>query len=114
MQIQYLEIVAENAEDACATLAKIHNVTFGEPEPGLGNARVATLSTGGKIGVRSPMAEHDQPIVRPYMLVDDIEASTAAAESAGAQFAMKATEVPGHGKFAIYFLGSTQYGLWEL
>jgi len=37
-----------------------------------------------------------------------------AAEEAGGEFAMYATEVPGHGKFAIYFQGGIQYGLWEL
>ncbi|MEM9938946.1 MAG: hydroxylase [Pseudomonadota bacterium] len=114
MQIQYLEIVTENVEETCAALEALHGVTFGEPQDGLGFARVAEMKDGGRIGVRAPLAEHDTPIVRPYMLVDDIEAAIETAEAAGAMFAMKATEVAGHGTFAIYFLGGIQYGLWEL
>lgn len=114
MHVQYLEIVTHKVEATCAALAQLHGVTFGEPEPGLGGARVAALESGGRIGVRAPLAEHDLPIVRPYLLVDDIAAATAAAEAAGAEFAMTATEIPGHGTFAIYFLGGIQYGLWEL
>jgi predicted enzyme related to lactoylglutathione lyase len=52
-------------------------------------------------------------VVRPYVLVDDIEAAVKAAEAAGGEFAMYATEVPGLCKFAIYFQGGIQYGLWE-
>ena len=114
MQVQYLEIVTPDVEETCAALAKLHSVTFSEPEALLGNARIAAFKQAGRIGVRAPMAEHDKPIVRPYILVKDIEAASATAEAAGAEFAMKATEVPGHGKFAIYFLGGIQYGLWEL
>ena len=113
MQVQYLEIVTAEVEDTCAALAATHGVAFGEPEPALGNARVAVLINGGRIGVRAPLADHDAPIVRPYMLVDDIEAATAAAQKAGATFAMTATEAPGHGTFAIYMLGGHQYGLWQ-
>ncbi|MEL7487321.1 MAG: hydroxylase [Pseudomonadota bacterium] len=113
MQIHYLEIVTTDVDAACASLAAQHGVTFSDPEPALGNARIASLSDGGRIGVRAPLAEHDTPIVRPYLLVDDIEAATKAAEAAGAEFAMKSTAVPGQGKFAIYFLGGVQYGLWE-
>ncbi|MGF1544625.1 MAG: VOC family protein [Parvularculaceae bacterium] len=114
MQVQYLEIVTPNVEETCTAMADLHGVTFAEPEPNFGGARIAALSGGGRIGVRAPRAEHDTPIVRPYLLVDDIEAAIAAAEAAGAEFAMKATEIPGHGKFAIYVLGGVQYGLWEL
>ncbi len=114
VQVQYLEIVTPKVEETCAALAAQHGVTFGAPEAGLGNARVATLNGGGRIGVRAPMRDDEAPVVRPYLLVDDIQAATAAAEAAGAEFAMTATEIPGHGTFAIYFLGGIQHGLWEL
>ena len=114
MQIQYLEIVTENVDVTVAALATLHGVTFSDPEPMLGNARVAAMRDGGRVGVRAPLAEHDQPIIRPYVRVEDIDVAIAAAEAGGAEFAMKATEVPGQGKFAIYFLGGQQYGLWEL
>ncbi|MEM8937437.1 MAG: hydroxylase [Pseudomonadota bacterium] len=114
MKIYYLEIVTPNVEEICAALAAQHQVTFSAPEAALGNSRVAILAGGGRIGVRAPLREDEEPVVRPYMLVDDIEAASAAAEAAGAQFAMRKTEIPGHGKFAIYFLGGIQHGLWEL
>ncbi|MEL6363682.1 MAG: hydroxylase [Pseudomonadota bacterium] len=114
MQVQYLEIVTPKVEVTCDALAELHGVAFGEPEAMLGGARVAALKGGGRIGVRAPMSEMEQPVVRPYMLVDDIEAASAAAVAAGGEFAMTTTEIPGHGKFAIYFLGGMQYGLWEL
>lgn len=113
MQIQYLEIVSSDADATCATLAAVHGVTFSDPKPALGNARVASLATGGRISVRAPMAEHETPVVRPYALVDDIAAAIESAEAAGAQFAMYATELPGEGTFAIYMLGGIQHGLWQ-
>lgn len=115
LPLQYLEIVNPKADATCNALTKVHGITFGEPIPAIGNARMATLRGGGRISVRAPMAEHEQPVVRPYALVDDIEAAIKAAEEAGAVFAMRATQVPGEeGKFAIYFLGGIQHGLWEL
>lgn len=114
MQVQYLEIVTPKVEETCAAMAKLHGVEFSAPEPGLGGARVAALKSGGRIGVRAPLGEHETAIVRPYLLVDDIKAASAAAEAAGAEFAMTATEIPGHGVFAIFFLGGVQHGLWEL
>ena len=113
MLVQYLEIVTSEVDATCTVLAKVHDVTFSEPDAGFGNARTAALKGGGRIGVRAPMAEQDMQIVRPYVLVDDIEAAVKTAEAAGAKFAMLATEIPGHGKFAIYFLGDMQFGLWE-
>jgi hypothetical protein len=112
--VQYLEVVTNDLDATCAALTKLHGVTFGEPEAGFGNGRTAALEGGGRIGVREPMAEHEQPVVRPYVLVDDIEVAVKAAEAAGGEIAMTATEIPGHGKFAIYFLGGIQFGLWEL
>lgn len=113
MLIHYLEVVTADVEATCSALAQLHGVSFGEPEAALGYARTATLKGGGRIGVRAPLREDEEPVVRPYMLVDDIEAAVKAAEAAGGVFAMYATEIPGHGKFAIYFQGGIQYGLWE-
>ncbi|MEM8985746.1 MAG: hydroxylase [Pseudomonadota bacterium] len=114
MQVHYLEIVTSSVEETCAALAAHHKVTFSAPEAVLGNARVAMLEEGGRIGVRAPLRDDEEPVVRPYMLVDDIEAASIAAEAAGAEFAMRATEIPGQGKFAIYVLGEIQHGLWQL
>ncbi|MEM6625516.1 MAG: hydroxylase [Pseudomonadota bacterium] len=114
MQIHYLEIVTPKVDETCAALAAQRGVTFSNPEPMLGNARVAELSGGGRIGVRAPLRDDENPVVRPYMRVDDIEAASQAAEAQGAEFAMRATDIPGQGKFAIYFLGGIEHGLWEL
>lgn len=113
MQVQYLEIVTPEVDQTCAALAAQHGVTFSAPEPGLGNARVAALSDGGRIGVRAPMRDDEAPVVRPYLLVDDIEAASAAAEAEGAVFAMRAMEIPGQGTFAIYILGGIEHGIWQ-
>ena len=114
LEVQYLEIVTPDVDATCATLSKVHGVEFGPPEPGFGNARIATLGKGRKLGVRPPLsADEGAPIVRPYLLVENIDAAIASAEATGAEFAMLATEIPSHGKFAIYFQGGLQFGLWE-
>lgn len=114
MKVHYLEIVTTSVDETCAGLAGAHGVTFGEPVAELGNARTAKLGDGGWIGVRAPMHDAEEAVVRPYVLVDDIDAAVAAAESAGAQVAMPPTEFPGRGTFAIYLLGGIQHGLWQL
>ena len=113
MQTEYLEIVTPEVESTCKILARHHGVVFSDPIAELGQARLADLSGGGRIGVRAPMADHETPTVRPYMLVDDIEAAIASAQADDAEFAMLATEVPGQGTFAIYMLGGIQHGLWQ-
>jgi len=89
------------------------SVSFGEPEAGLGNARTAALAGGGLIGVRAPMHESEEPVVRPYLLVDDVEAVAAAATAAGGEIAHPPLELPGHGTFAIYIQGGIHHGLWQ-
>jgi len=113
MQVQYLEIVTPEVDATCATYAKLHGVNFGEPEAALGNARTAELENGGMIGVRAPMHDAEEPVVRPYLLVDDVDAAAKAAEKAGAEIAHPPMEIPGHGKFAIYIQGGIHHGLWQ-
>lgn len=113
MQIHYLEIVTPQVDAVCAAYAAAHSVQFGKPDAGLGNARTAPLPGCGMVGVRAPMHASEQPVVRPYWLVDDVEASVAAVEKAGAQIAHPPLEIPGHGKFAIYVQGGVQHGLWQ-
>lgn len=113
MQLQYLEIVTPDVDAVCATYAKVHGLQFGEPEAALGGARTADLAGGGRIGIRAPMHEAEEPVVRPYVLVDDIEAATTAAEEAGAEIAHPPMEIPGHGKFAIFIQGGIHHALWQ-
>jgi predicted enzyme related to lactoylglutathione lyase len=113
MQIHYLEIVTMEVDAVCAAYAAANKVQFGEPDAGLGNARTAALLGGGLLGVRAPLHEAEEPVVRPYLLVDDIEAAVAASVEAGGEVAHPPMEIPGHGSFAIYIQGGIQHGLWQ-
>ncbi len=113
MIVQYLEIVTPDVDAVCANLERIHNVRFSEPEAAFGNARTAALATGGKIGVRAPMRQSETPVVRPYLLVDDIEVAVKDAADQGAEIAHPPMEIPGGGTFAIYIQGGIQFGLWQ-
>lgn len=112
-QVQYLEIVTPDLDATCETLEALHGVSFSPPMPGLGGARTATLAGGGRIGVRAPMRADEEPVVRPYLLVEDIDIAVEVAREAGAEIAHPPLEIPGEGMFAIYILGGNQYGLWQ-
>ena len=114
VQVHYLEIVTPDVDATCEALEDLQGVVFGDPIPDLGHARTATLDNGGRIGVRGPMRETEEPVVRPYLLVEDIVAAVDAAEAAGGEIAMLPTEIPGQGTFAIYILGGLEHGLWEV
>jgi predicted enzyme related to lactoylglutathione lyase len=114
LKVQYLEIVTPSVNETCDALAHAHGVVFSEPIAELGNARTADLEDGGRIGVRAPMRDTEEPVVRPYVLVDDIEAAVKAAETAGAKVALPPMEIPGQGTFSIYILGGIEHGLWQL
>lgn len=113
MQIRYLEIVTPDVDGVCALYAASLGVGFGEPVPELGMARTADLPGGGQLGVRAPMRDTEEPVVRPYALVDDVEAATAAAAEAGAEVAMPPMELPGQGRFSIVIQGGIHQGFWQ-
>ena len=113
MQIHYLEIVTKHVDEVCATYSAANGVQFGPPDPGLGHARTAALPGGGLVGVRAPLRETEEPVVRPYWLVDDIAAAVAAVERSGAKIAHPPLELPGHGTFAIYVQGGIEHGFWQ-
>jgi hypothetical protein len=75
MRIHYLEMVTREGDAVCAAYAAAIGVCFGGADAGLGNARTAALPGGALVGVRAPMHESEEPVVRPYWLVDDIEAA---------------------------------------
>ncbi len=114
VKVHYLEIVTAKVDETCLALGNAHGVTFGKPIAEFGNARTTNLRDGGLIGVRAPMRETEQPVVRPYVLVDDIEAAIKAVESAGGKVALPPMEIPGHGTFAICILGGIEHGFWQL
>jgi predicted enzyme related to lactoylglutathione lyase len=113
MRIHYLEIVCRDVAAECAALERIHGVSFGPAVADLGQARVAKAPDGSLIGVRAPLAEHEQPITRTYLEVTDIERAVKEAEAAGAEIAYPPTRQGDTGTWAIYFLGDVQIGLWQ-
>jgi predicted enzyme related to lactoylglutathione lyase len=114
MKIYYLEIVTTDVGAACTLYSQMHGVTFGEADQKLGGARTANLAGGGMLGIRAPLRDTEKPVVRPYVLVEDIKASVAAAAESGAEIAIPPTEIAGHGQFAIVIQGGIESGLWQL
>lgn len=51
--------------------------------------------------------------MRPYWLVDGIEAAVAAVVEAGGEVAHPPMKVSGHGTFAIYIHGGVDHGFWQ-
>lgn len=113
MKIQYLEIVTSDVDALCNQYSAIHGITFGEPDTNLGAARTAKLNGGGLIGIRGALRDTETPVIRPYVLVDDIKESVAAAADAGAEIAIPSMEIPGHGTIAVVIQDGIECGLWE-
>lgn len=113
MKIQYLEIVTNEVEKVCAAYAAVNGVQFAKPDARLGRECTTLMTGGGLLDVRAPLHETEPPLVRPYWLVDDIQAAVTAVKAAGAIIAHPPLEIPGHGTFAIYFQGAVQLGLWQ-
>jgi uncharacterized protein len=114
MKVHYLEIVTTDVEAVCELYSRTGGITFGETNQNLGGARTAKLADGCLLGIRPPLRDTEKPIVRPYMLVNDIKAAVAAAATSGARIAMEPTEIQGYGQFAIVILGGIESGLWQL
>jgi predicted enzyme related to lactoylglutathione lyase len=113
MQVYYLEIVTKEVDAVCAAYSAAYGVQFGEPDDGLGKARTAPMKGGGLVGVRAPLRKTEEPVVRPYWLVDDIEAAVARAVKAGAVVAHPPLKIPRHGTFAICIQGGNDHGFWQ-
>jgi predicted enzyme related to lactoylglutathione lyase len=105
MKVHYLEIVASDVDAVCAAYEAAHGIKFGSADPLLGGARTAPRPDGGSIGVRGPLRDTEAPVVRPYWIVDDIEAALDAASKQGALVAHPRLEIPGKGMFAVYTQG---------
>ena len=113
MRIHYLEIVCRDVAAQCAGLQRVHGLSFGPAVADLGQARVAEAPDGSLIGVRAPLADHEQPIIRTYVEVEDIAKAVKEAEASGAVIAYPPTQQGDTGTWAIYFLGDVQLGLWQ-
>ena len=113
MAVHYLEIVSDDVDTLAALYERVHGLSFGPPDPDLGQARVATRADGTLVGIRKPLAAHEQPIMRTYLAVDDIQLAVKHAEDAGAIVAYPPTLQGQRGTFAIVIRGDVQHGLWQ-
>ena len=111
--IRYLEIVTPDVEGTIAVFEASSSVSFSESIAELGHARLADVPGGSQISVRAPMHDAETPVTRTYFLTDDIEAATDAAVAAGAELAHPVLEIPGRGKFSIFFHDENQFGYWQ-
>ena len=111
--MNYIEIVSSDAEALVGAHEQMHGLSFGGPDADLGGARVATLADGTMLGIRKPLAEHEQPIVRTYVGVSDIEQASKKATASGAMLAYGPTRQGERGTFAILIQGGVQLGLWQ-
>lgn len=114
MKVQYLEIVTPDVDAVCATYSQIYNVKFSDADMNLGGAHTAKLSNGGVIGIRGPLRETEEPVVRHYTLVEDIQSAVNAAEKLGAVVAVPPMELPRHGMCAIVIQSGVELGFWQL
>ena len=112
-QVRYLEIVTPDVDGTIRMFEASGPMTFSEPVPELGNGRLAELPDGSQISIRAPMHADEAPVTRTYFLTDDIDAATKAAVLAGAEVAHPIMEIPGRGKFSIFFQGENQFGYWQ-
>lgn len=111
--IHYLEIVSNDVDALCGLYERLHGLSFGPPDPDLGQARVATKPDGTLVGIRKPLAAHEAPIMRTYVAVEDLQEAVKKAESQGAIVAYPPTRQGRRGSFAIVIQGDVQHGLWQ-
>ena len=111
--VHYVEIVSDDADAVTALYERMLGLSFSEPDPDLGQARVALRPDGTLVGIRKPLAAHEHPVVRTYFAVDDIEQAVKNAEAQGAVIAYPPTRQGARGVFAIVIQGNVQHGLWQ-
>lgn len=114
MKIHYLEIVSPNMDAICASYEATYNVKFSDADELLGGAKTCVLADGSIVGVRQPLRETEDPVVRPYFLVDDIEKAIDNVKAQGAKIAVPPLEILTKGTFAIYIMGGVEQGFWQL
>jgi predicted enzyme related to lactoylglutathione lyase len=65
------------------------------------------------VGIRKSLAAHEQPIIRTYLTVEDIQQAVNKAEDSGATIAYPPTRQGTRGTFAIAIHGDVEHGLWQ-
>jgi predicted enzyme related to lactoylglutathione lyase len=111
--VHYLEIVSNDLDTLTGFYERVHGLSFGPPDADMGQARVAKRSDGSVVGIRKPLASHEEPIMRTYLAVGDIGQAVKKAEENGAVVAYGPTPQGTWGTFAIVFHGGVQHGLWQ-
>lgn len=87
MAVHCQEIVSDDVDTLTGLYQRLHGLSFGPPDPDLGQARVAAHVDGTLVGIRKLLAVHERPIVRTYLAVDDIHQAVTLAEDAGVTIA---------------------------
>ena len=113
MVVHYLEIVSTDVDTLTALYERLHGLSFGPPDPDVGQLRVATHADGTRVGIRQPLAAHEHPIMRSYLAVEDIQQAVREAEDQGATIAYPPTRQGQRGTFAIVIQGGVEHGLWQ-
>ena len=113
MAVHYVEIVTNDVDAVAQLYERTHGLSFAPPDPDLGQARVATPADGPLVGIRAPLAAHEQPIIRTYLAVEDIQLAVKKAEDAGAEIAYPPTIQGQRSTFSIVIQGDVQHGLWQ-
>ncbi len=113
MVVHYLEIVSKDMDALTELYQRVHGLSFEPPDPDLGHARIAPQVDGSLVGIRKPLAEHEQPIMRTYIAVEDIGQAVREAEESGAMIAYSPTRQGNQGTFAIVIKGGVEHGLWQ-
>jgi predicted enzyme related to lactoylglutathione lyase len=113
MAVHYLEIVSNDVDTLIGLYQRMHGLSFEPTDPDMGQARVATGPDGTLVGIRKPLAAHEQPIMRTYLAVEDIQQAIKKAEEHGATVAYPPTRQRQRGFFAIVIQGEVQHGLWQ-
>jgi predicted enzyme related to lactoylglutathione lyase len=113
MAVHYLGIVSNDADALIGLYQRVHGLSFGPPDLDLGHTRVATRAGGALVGIRKPLAAHEQPIMRTYLAVENIQQAVKNAEDSGAIVAYPPTKQGARGTFAIVIQGDVQHGLWQ-
>lgn len=113
MAVHYLEIVSNDVDALTELYQRVHGLSFGPADPDLGQARVAIQADGALVGIRKPLAAHEQPIVRTYVAVENIQQALKAAEESGAAIAYPPTRQGNQGTFAVVIHGDVEHGLWQ-
>lgn len=67
MAVHYLDFVSNDVDTLTGLYQHMLGLSFSPP------ARAATQADGTLVGIRKALADHEQPIMRTYLAVEDIQ-----------------------------------------